>query len=177
MGVMISSGNSHCFTADAVFKISPAFFQTAHSLQRGSEVLAADETTTLEVTKVVLHKAKNVTYLEAGEAKLTVSGNHRMMVPNGEVRAAELNIGDEVMCRVSSGEIMPQALTDVLVLVDDEADPEVLEATFRPDLPVAVFQHPTSTMLCKGSKMKRIRRGLRKSCRNSIPDTLYDFSD
>lgn len=163
----------------------------ARKLQRGSHVMAADGITTLEVIKVMVHKSRELLYLEAGEAKLTVTGNHRMLAPQvnmvstdavRDVNAAVLQVGDFIICKTQDGSI-PRQLTDVcLITFEEGAEEDVIEITFNPDEPVAVFQEPSSVLLSKGVKKKHMRRGLRKNRghgeTSSMPDTVAgEYSD
>eukprot|EP00439_Symbiodinium_sp_Y106_P021410 s4129_g2.t1 len=189
---MVSRGTAkpHCFMTDAIFKTRGCgvdFFLMGRDLQKGSQVVAGDDATILEVAKrPEICEASEVVELKAGDAVLQVTSDH--LVATGEPEAEEsvyraagqLKVGDLVM--LDSGEAA--ALTSVAVR---RTDCQVLKIVFEPDLPVAVFSRP-SCILSLGHKRKPpIRRGGRSSKvprsaddsldRASIPDTAGDYMD
>ena len=153
----------HCFMLDAIFKTRSYgidFFVMGKDLKKGSQVLAADDETILEVAEAPkVCKATEVVRLQAGAATLQATPDHPVQVPdaNGEldivldVPAGELQVGDLVL--LDSGEAV--ALTSVEKHL---WDCEVLKIVFNRNLPVAVFSQP-SCILSKGQKKKPPRRG------------------
>merc|ERR1712032_1556019 len=133
----------------------------------GSRVMAADDVKVLQVTHLTIHKTKELIELQAGEATLLVTHNHRMLAswPCSEaprdVQAGTLQIGDSVFCK-EVGSMRLRQLTDVRVFANDDVEHEVYEITFSPDEPVAVFQEPSECLLSKGYKKKAVRRGLNR---------------
>lgn len=187
---MVSRGTAkpHCFMTDAIFKTrgyGADFFLMGRDLKKGSQVVAGDDATILEVaTTPEICEASEVVELKAGDAVLQVTSDH--LVATGEPEesvyraAGQLKVGDLVM--LDSGEAA--ALTSVAVR---RTDCQVLKIVFEPDLPVAVFSRP-SCILSLGHKRKPpIRRGGRslkvpRSAddsldRASIPDTAGDYVD
>ena len=172
-----------CFMLDAVFKSRKDFFSEGRDLQKGSQVLAGDGKTVLEVVEISKEgQATEVVDLQAGAATLRVTPDHPVQIPDerGEpgrhvyMPAGKLKAGDFVM--LDSGE--PVALTRV---EPQAMECKVLKIVFKPDLPVAVFSSP-SCILSKGHKKKsQVRRsgmgGRGKDSANpmdggaSIPDT------
>ncbi|CAE7541410.1 unnamed protein product [Symbiodinium sp. CCMP2592] len=156
-----SSVKQNCFMLDAMFKVRMDVLREGRDLQKGSQVVAGDGKTLLEVVEISKEaQAGEVVDLWAGAAMLRVTPDHRVQVPDesGEagrvyVPAGNLKAGDFVM--LDAGE--PVALTSA------ETRPmecKVLKIVFKPDLPVAVFSSPTC-ILSKGHKKKptTARRG------------------
>lgn len=122
-----------------------------------------------------VHRCQEVLQLEAGEAKLTVTGNHRLMVPAMEghqgvqdMLATKLGIGDVVICKTAEGSTVEREITDILVMtVEDSEQFEVFEITFKPDVPVAVFQVPSEILLSKGFKKKPARHAIKAKAGNT----------
>ncbi|OLP90996.1 hypothetical protein AK812_SmicGene27352 [Symbiodinium microadriaticum] len=172
----------NCFMLDAIFKSRMDFFREGRDLQKGSQVLAGDGKTVLEVVEISKEgQAAEVVDLQAGAATLRVTPDHPVQVPDegGEagrhlyMPAGKLKAGDFVM--LDSGE--PVALTSAET---QPAECKVLKIVFKPDLPVAVFSSP-SCILSKGHRKKlQVRRaggGRGKEAADpmdggaSIPDT------
>ena len=152
-------------------------------LKRGSQVVAGDGETILEVAAPPeICPATEVVDLQAGDATLRVTPDHPVQVPDarGELEktlylpAGQLKVGDWVV--LDSGEA--SQLTGVNL---QATECEVLKIVFEPDLPVAVFS-PPPCIRSKGHKKKpSMRRG--GECRKgkavveqavaagSIPDT------
>ena len=181
-----SSGCSvqqNCFMLDAIFKSRMDVFREGNDLQKGSQVLAGDGKTVLEVVEISKEgQATEVVDLQAGAATLRVTPDHPVQIPDesGEpgrhvyMPAGKLKAGDFVM--LDGGE--PVALTSV---EPQAMECKVLKIVFKPDLPVAVFSSP-SCILSKGHKKKsQVRRsgmgGRRTGAADpmdggaSIPDT------
>merc|ERR1712032_101336 len=143
-------------------------FLPAKALKGGFRVIAADDQTVLEVVHVEVHTTRELLHIEAGEAILTVTASHRIVVPSVEggegafkdVIADTLEAGDSIICKAKGGQRVVQKVTSVCVLVADRAGEakDVFEITFKPDEPVAVIQPPDSAPLSKGFK-KVVRRG------------------
>ena len=160
-----SSGCSvqqNCFMLDAIFKSRMDVFREGSDLQEGSQVLAGDGETVLEVVEISKEaRTKKVVDLQAGAATLRVTPDHPVQVPdeNGQagcrlyMPAGKLKVGDFVM--LDSGE--PVALTTAETL---PMECKVLKIVFKPDLPVAIFSSP-SCILSKGHKKLQKRRSLR----------------
>ena len=179
-----SSGFSvqqNCFMLDAIFKSRMDFFREGSDLQKGSQVLAGDGKTFLEVVEISKEaRTTKVVDLQAGTATLRVTPDHPVHVPNEGgnagrplcMPAGKLKVGDFVT--LDSGE--PVALTSAETL---PMECNVLKIVFKPDLPVAVFSSP-SCILSKGHQKLQTRRGVRGRGKEaahpvdegaSIPDT------
>ncbi|OLP91011.1 Carnosine synthase 1 [Symbiodinium microadriaticum] len=179
-----SSGCSlqqNCFMLNALFKCRMDVFREGSDLQIGSQVLAGDGETVLEVVEIKEARATEVVDLKAAGATLLVTPDHPVPIPNAEGKAGghhclpagKLKVGDFVMN--SSGE--PVALTTAETLA---MECKVLKIVFKPDLPVAVFPNPSSCILSKGQKKSQKRRSVRGRGQQaadpidegaSIPDT------
>ncbi|CAE7542102.1 unnamed protein product [Symbiodinium sp. CCMP2592] len=154
------SVKQNCLMLDAIFKSRMDFFREGRDLQKGSQVLAGDGKTVLEVVEISKEgQATEVVDLQAGLATLRVTLDHPVQIPDesGEpgrhvyMPAGKLKPGDFVM--LDSGE--PVALTSAET---QPAECKVLKIVFKPDLPVAVFSSP-SCILSKGHKKKsQVRR-------------------
>ena len=176
-----SSGCSvkqNCFMLDAIFKSRMDFFREGSDLQKGSQVLAGDGKTVLEVVDISKEaQTTKVVDLQAGSATLRVTPDHPVQVPNEGgnagrplcMPAGKLKVGELVM--LDSGE--PVALTSAETLAVE------CKIVFKPDLPVAVFSSP-SCILSKGHQKLQTRRGVRGRGKEaahptdegaSIPDT------
>ena len=198
----ISSGSSgsswfsvqpDCFVPESVFKTRGCgidFFLMGRDLKKGSQVVAGDDETILEVCEVpeVCH-ATELVHLQAGAATLRVTKDHPVQVPEDQadkdkedadkeeigvgmsctfVPAGSLKRGDLVM--LDSGE--PAALTSVDV---QPVECDVLKLAFRPNMAVAVFSCPPC-ILSKGSLTKpKIRR--RKMCRRRGQGSPEDLGE
>ena len=158
-----------CFMADAIFKTRSSgvdFFLMGRDLRKGSQVVAGDDETILEVCEApVVCQAKEVVRLQAGAATLRVTADHAVQVPETDgameggagggscryVPAGSLKPGALVM--LDSGE--PMALTGV---ASESGEHEVLKLAFKPNRSVAVFSCPPC-ILSKGANSKpAIRR-------------------
>ncbi|CAE7541682.1 gss [Symbiodinium sp. CCMP2592] len=154
------SVKQNCFMLDAIFKTRMDVFREGSDLQKGSQVLAGDGKTVLEVVEISKEgQATEVVDLQAGAATLRVTPDHPVQIPDerGEpgrhvyMPAGKLKPGDFVM--LDSGE--PVALTRAEA---QAMECKVLKIVFKPDLPVAVFSSP-SCILSKGHKKKsQVRR-------------------
>ncbi|CAE7179107.1 unnamed protein product, partial [Symbiodinium necroappetens] len=160
-GASVLSGSSgysvqqNCFMLDAIFKSRMDFFCEGRDLQKGSQVVAGDGKTALEVVEISKEsQATEVVDLQAGSATLRVTPDHPVQVPDESGKAGhhlympagKLKAGDLVM--LDSGEPVP--------LIMAEARPfesKLLKIVFNPDVPVAVFSSP-SCILSKGHKKK-----------------------
>ncbi|OLP84741.1 hypothetical protein AK812_SmicGene34352 [Symbiodinium microadriaticum] len=154
----------HCFMVDAIFKTrsyGTDFFLMGRDLKKGSQVVAGDDTSILEVAKTPeICDASEVVELQAGAATLQVTPDHLVRVadPKGEAEdsvylaAGQLKAGDLVM--LDSGEVA--ALSSVVLR--REAC-QVLKIVFEPYMPVAVFSRPTCILSLGHKKKRPIRRG------------------
>merc|ERR1712137_844342 len=96
----------------------------ARDLTKGSRVFAADGSTIIEVVKVTMHRTVDLVHLIAEDAELTVTGNHRMLVPSSsntcsppcQVSASTLQVGDSVLCQTKRGMSFME-LTEVFDMV------------------------------------------------------------
>ena len=184
-----------CFMVDALFRTRSCgidFFMMGKDLMKGSQVLAADDETILEIVKTpTVCPSSEVVDLHAGRATLRVTPDHLVLVPNPHdelgtgiyVKAGSLTEGDLVM--LDSGE--PVALTGVEI---QAIEGEVLKIVFEPDLPVAVFSCPPC-ILSKGYRKPPTRRsftrkkankatnqsGVEDDGRASIPNTAGAYTD
>ncbi|CAE7247388.1 unnamed protein product [Symbiodinium sp. CCMP2456] len=182
----------HCFMVDAIFKTrsyGADFFLMGRDLKKGSQVVAGDDASILEVAKTPeICDASEVVELQAGTATLRVTPDHLVQVADakGEVEeslyleAGKLKAGDLVM--LDSGDVA--ALTSVTIR---PLACQVLKIVFEPYLPVAVFSRPTC-ILSLGHKKAVIRRGGRSQAgpgpsdasmdgRASIPITAGEYMD
>lgn len=152
----------HCFMTNALFRTTSGhaeFFVSGDQLVKGSQVLADDGQTILEVARnpeqFAVHK---VFELHAGDASLFVTPDHRVPVVRSnaeqpsDVQAQDLQPGDRVFVNGSLTN-----LTSVKELVLPQAQ-RVLKIAFQPDMAVAVFTPPPA-ISSKGDMVKRIRRG------------------
>ena len=154
----------HCFMLDAIFKTrsgDTVHFLPARELMKGSQVVAGDDDTILEVAEAPkVCKATETVQLQAGAASLQVTRDHLVQVTDAKgelggglyLPAGDLKLGDMVV--LDSGE--PEALTAVNKV---SADCEVLKLVFKPDLPVAVFSRPTCILTKAHKKTPSTRRG------------------
>ncbi|CAE7797483.1 unnamed protein product [Symbiodinium sp. CCMP2456] len=179
-----SSGCSvqqNCFMLDAIFNCRMDVLREGRDLQIGSQVLAGDGKTVVEVVEIKEARATEVVDLKAAGATLRVTPDHPVQIPDAGAKAGrhlylpagKLKVGDFVMN--NSGE--PVALTTAQTL---PTECNVLKIVFKPDLPVAVFPNPSSCILSKGHKKSQNRRSVRGRGQEaadpmdegaSIPDT------
>ena len=149
-----SSVEQNCFMLDSMFKVRLDVFRAGRDIQKGSQVVAGDGKTVVEVVEIKEAQATEVVDLRVGTDMLRVTPDHRVQVPDlsGQVgrrfyrEAGELKQGDLVM--IAPGQ--PVALTGA------ETHPmecKVLKIVFQPDLPVPVFSGPTC-ILSKGHEKK-----------------------
>ena len=175
-----------CFMADAIFKTRSSgvdFFLMGRDLRKGSQVVAADNETILEVCEPpVLSQAKETVRLQAGAATLRVTAEHPVQVTavdgameDGDGKggcyapAGSLKPGDLVM--LDSGE--HTALTDV---TSETGDCEVLKIAFKPNRPVAVFSCPPC-ILSKGANSKPTTRRAKMGRRRGQASTEEENAD
>ena len=182
-----------CFMVDAIFKtrsFGADFFLMGRDLKKGSQVVAGDDSSILEVAKTPeICDASEVVELQAGAATLRVTPDHLVQVADAKGEAEEslylaagkLKAGDLVM--LDSGEVA--ALSSVVLR--REAC-QVLKIVFEPYLPVAVFSRPTCILSLGHKKKPPIRRGGRsqggpgpsddsRDGRASIPITAGEYMD
>ncbi|CAE7751050.1 unnamed protein product [Symbiodinium sp. CCMP2592] len=161
--VKLDSMEPHCFMVDAIFKTrsyGTDFFLMGRDLKKGSQVVAGDDASILEVAKTPeICEASEVVELQAGDAVLRVTPDHLVQVsPKGDteeslyLEAGKLKVGDLVM--LDSGE--PVALSSVVIR---PIICQVLKIVFEPYLPVAVFSRPTCILSLGHKKKRPIRRG------------------
>ena len=182
-----------CFMLDAIFKtrsFGADFFLMGRDLKKGSQVVAGDDASILEVAKTPeICDASEVVELQAGIATLRVTPDHLVQVADAKVEveeslylaAGKLKAGDLVM--LDSGEVA--ALSSVVLR--REAC-QVLKIVFEPYLPVAVFSRPACILSLGHKKKPPIRRGGRsqggpgpsddsRDGRASIPITAGEYMD
>lgn len=144
-------------------KGSAEFFLSGDQLVKGSQVLAHDCQTILEVARNPEQCEVNELFeLRAGGANLFVTSDHRVPVlranaqQSGErscdLQAKDLQPGDRVFVNGS-----PASLTSANKLVLPQTQ-RVLKIVFQPNMPVAVFGGDPATST-KGDATKRIPRG------------------
>ena len=181
----------HCFMLDSIFKTRSCdldFFLMGRDLKKGSQVVAGDDETILEVAKnPEICKATEIVRLQAGEATLQVTWDHPVQVPDlkdmqkGAADVADEREGERVVQYLPAGTLKkgdfvvldsrePMALTSV---ESWSADCEVLKIVFEPDLPVAVFSCPPC-ILSKGDKKLPKRRGRVSQRGKGAPDLTAD---
>ena len=156
-----------CFMVDAIFKTrsygsyGADFFLMGRDLKKGSQVVAGDDASILEVAKTPeICDASEVVELQAGAATLRVTPDHLVQVADAKgeaegslyLAAGKLKAGDLVM--LDSGE--PVALSSVVIR---RMACQVLKIVFEPYLPVAVFSRPTCILSLGHKKKPPIRRG------------------
>ncbi|CAE7783222.1 unnamed protein product [Symbiodinium sp. CCMP2592] len=153
-----------CFMVDAIFKTrsyGADFFLMGRDLKKGSQVVAGDDASILEVAKTPeICDAREVVELQAGAAVLQVTPDHLVQVadPKGKAEdnlylaAGNLKTGDLVM--LDSGEVA--ALTSVVMR---RMPCQVLKIVFEPYLPVAVFSRPACILSLGQKKKPPVRRG------------------
>ena len=156
-----SSVNQNCFMLDSMFKVRLDVFRKGRDLHKGSQVVAADGKTVLEVVEIKEAQATEVVDLHVGTDVLRVTPDHRVQVPDAGGKldetlyrpAGQLEEGHSLI--LDSGEAAK--LTAVHL---KEMDCKVLKIVFQPDLPVPVFSGPTC-ILSKGheKKSRGVRRG------------------
>ena len=171
----------HCFMIDAIFKTrkyGTDFFLMGKDLVKGSEVVAGDDQTILQVSEPPkVCKASKAVRLQAGAATLQVTPDHlvqffdeddELEASNSYRPAGQLKVGDCVV--LDSGEAA--ALTSVTTF---PVDCEVLKLVFKPDLPVAVFSSPLC-ILSKGHKKKPVTRraGMCPKRKETVDDQTAD---
>jgi len=182
--ISVGTQHPHCFMSDSIFKTmsgQSTFFLPAHELQKGSIVVADDGQTLLEVAAVPeTHETDKVIELQAGDATLSVTRDHRIPVAKkeqagkrSEVQASELKQGDIVFVNGHPAELAS------IREIKFSQKVGVIKIVFKPDLPVGVFSCPPM-ISSKGGKKKPLRRsGMSKrgqtdtelNARISIPDT------
>ena len=181
----------HCFMVDAIFKTrsyGADFFLMGRDLKKGSQVLAGDDASILEVAKTPeICEASEVVELQAAAATLWVTPDHLVQVADPKddteeslfLAAGQLKVGDLVM--LDSGKVA--ALSSVVLR--REAC-QVLKIVFEPYMPVAVFSRPTCILSLGHKKKRPIRRGGRSregplddsmDGRVSVPITAGEYMD
>ena len=176
-----------CFMADAIFKTRSSgvdFFLMGRDLRKGSQVVAGDDETILEVCEApVVCQAKEVVRLQAGAATLRVTADHAVQVTATDdameggagrgscryVPAGSLKPGALVM--LDSGE--PAALTGV---ASERGEHEVLKLAFKPNRSVAVFSCPPC-ILSKGANSKPAIRRAKMGQRRGQGSTAAEDAD
>ncbi|CAK9000863.1 unnamed protein product, partial [Durusdinium trenchii] len=153
----VGSQGSCCFLPDTYFTVlmeDGEVLAPARRLFQGASVVAANGRTTEVTFPPEQHQVHAVIELQAGDAFLVVSPDHRILVPgNVTVQAQDLHVGSEV---ILDGNLA--ALTSLKWKVEPTI---VLKIGFKPDLPVAAFLRPPA-ILSKGFRQKPFRRGIRK---------------
>ena len=176
-----------CFMADAIFKTRSSgvdFFLMGRDLRKGSQVVAADDETILEVCEPpVLSQAKETVRLQAGAATLRVTADHPVQVTavDGAVEDGEGKGGG---CYVPAGSLKPGALVmvdsgELTALTDvttETGDCEVLKIAFKPNRPVAVFSCPPC-ILSKGANSKPTTRRAKMGRRRGQASTEEETAD
>ena len=169
-----------CFMADAIFKTRSSgvdFFLMGRDLRKGSQVVAGDDETILEVCEAP------VVRLQAGAATLRVTPEHAVQVPAADggmeggagggscryVPAGSLKPGALVM--LDSAE--PMALTGV---ASESGEHEVLKLAFKPNRSVAVFSCPPC-ILSKGANSKPAIRRAKMGQRRGQGSTATEDAD
>lgn len=176
----------HCFVPGTLFKTTAGphqdFFLQCQDLVPGSRIVAADDATILEVTKIEMREADHIVMLKAGDAVLRVTPCHRVVAladdsdnVTEDVCAGKLLKGRRIL---GSGGV-PMELTEVQTVSEQI---KVFEIAFHPDMPVKAFE-PPAAILTKGQAFKKnsIRRGGMNrrgkaggggyECNQSIPNT------
>eukprot|EP00438_Fugacium_kawagutii_P000190 Skav205011 [mRNA] locus=scaffold2134:89208:95808:- [translate_table: standard] len=141
----------------------------AQKLFEGARVLAADGTEIQVLRPPEQHQVDAVIELRAGESRLVVSPDHRILVPgarNKTVQAKDLEVGSEVNLDGSVAKLTSSERKDEPTIV--------LKISFKPDLPVAAFMR-SPAILSKGSREKpNIRRAARKPGQGQESETIPD---
>eukprot|EP00913_Durusdinium_trenchii_P014235 g13358.t1 len=158
-GFSVDTSGSRCFMLDTIFKTPTGSFLSGPELSKGAEILAADGSTILKVASdPEQHTARGTVILEAQEAKLQVTTDHRVVLATGDlVSAAQLKVGDEV---VADG--VPTKLTAVDFVPDFQLEPSTLTSRHYE----ALKAHPAGAVRCcfAGAEVQRHRKGPRGCC-------------
>ena len=103
--------------------------------------------------------------LAAGNASLTVSPEHRVVIPGGQsVQAAELAVGRKV--------VLMGGIEATLTSFNRRKEPTtVLKIAFKPDYPVCAFTL-LEGILSRGYRSKPLRRSLRRGSEASGVDNV-----
>lgn len=143
-----SSMGCHCFVAATVFKAPSGGVIPVELLQEGSVVCGVNGEQVSVARIIAWPKARRaVVELAVDNLRMLVTASHRVVVPSEfgqqEVQAEMLQERQQVWC--SSG---PQSLTDVRCY---DADLEVFEITFNPDIAIESWGPLSDSILTKGS--------------------------
>lgn len=175
--VTVSSrpGESDCILSCALFRLPlpagerGATFTEGLNLARGAKVLAADNVTELTVVSIESNMTDTLVELCVCDPFIMydiTTPSHHVLVPGRnsqtpyeDVQANSLRAGDLVIC----SDDQSRKLLSVREVVKP-GEVEVLKIVFEPDMPVAVFKPPL-TILTKGNKKKKLRRG--QKCKKS----------
>lgn len=155
----------HCFMPNTMFRMTRGhaeFFLSGEQLVKGSQVLADDCQTILEVARNPEQVDVNeVLELRAGDTSLFVTSDHRVPVLRAntertaeqscDVQAKDLQPGDRIFVNGS-----PTKLSSANELVLPQTQ-RGLKIVFQPDMPVAVFTPPPA-ISTTGVAIKRIRQ-------------------
>ena len=168
----MASGNRCCFLSDTIFRVvgeDGEVLAPARMLFQGAQVVAANGKVTTVAHPPEQHQVPAVLDLQAGGASLTVSPDHRILVPeNKTMKAEELLVGREVIL---------DGTTATLTSLEWKVEPTmVVKLGFNPDLPVAAFMRPPS-ILSKGFRKRPFRRSKRPGAASEIPSTEGHLTD
>ncbi|CAE7785337.1 unnamed protein product [Symbiodinium sp. CCMP2456] len=98
-GSSVSLVKENCFMLDAIFKSRMDFYCEGRDLQKGSQVLAGDGKTVLEVVEISKEgRAAEVVDLRAGTATLRVTPDHPVHVPNEGGEAGRQQVEGGRLC-------------------------------------------------------------------------------
>lgn len=157
--ILVYPTSGCCFLPDTFFEVQrengERILMRAGQLCAGTRVLAANGQW-VEVRKPPeQHEASEVIELAAGNASLTVSPEHRVVIPGGQsVQATELDVGRKVL--------LMGGIEATLTSFNRRREPTtVLKIAFTPDYPVCAFME-LSGILSRGYRRRPLRRGLRR---------------
>lgn len=184
-----SEEKERCFLADVVFKSDTGCLKRARELHVGMTIFAWDQSL-VEVRKVHIQplQKQKLVQLHAGDACLTVTGSHRVLMQRKDSvqtsKACELEEGDFVMCASGLDLKSGRALDECRPIIKEV---EVVQVQFVPDKPVAAVHMPSSAILSHGQgqswgRTRRSGMGRRADANAaawqqapSIPDTASSW--
>jgi len=156
VGHFSTDTSNRCFMRQTLFQVSNFAYKEAQALKVGDVVLGASGNPLL-VSSHEIHKRQDCTLitLRTPQSEITVTDNHRIMVPtpNGlinEKEAGQLNPGDDVICGLRS-----QKLTKVRRF---PTNVDLVEIRFMPDDPIETRVAPRWGILTKGAPFPLVTR-------------------
>ena len=167
--ILVHPTSGCCFLPDTFFEVQrengERILMRAGQLWAGTRVLAANGQWVEVRNPPEQHEAAEVIELVAGNASLTVSPEHRIVIPGGQsVQAKELDVGRKV--------VLTGGIEATLTSFIRRREPTtVLKIAFTPDYPVCAFME-LSGILSRGYRRRPLRRGQRRGSEASGVDTV-----